>query len=296
MVSMTPAHTYPQHTKALLVLGLPLVGSHLAQMAIAATDTLMLGRYSVDALAAITLAGGVWFVIFIVGSGFAMGVMPMVTQASEQNDDARIRRVTRMGLWLSALFAILFYPLSYWSNAILQAIGQNPEVAQNAQDYLRIAGIGIIPALLVMCLKSYLAALERTQIVLWVTVVAALANVGLNYTLIFGNFGAPELGIKGAAIASLVLQLLSLAILPRQSSIGRPRDRSAIGIDHFHGPSGNVTGCNGAGGTRFWACGCPWTAARGQYGHGGFADLFGFDHCCVLSHPRTFDRVVLGCE
>jgi len=210
---MTSAQTYPEHTKALLLLGLPLVGSHLAQMAIAVTDTLMLGWYSVEALAAITLAGGIWFVIFIVGAGFSMAVMPMVAQASEQTDDIAIRRITRMGLWLSAGYGVVLYPLMYWSDALLQWMGQTPEVANSAQDYLRIAGFGIIPALLVMSLKSYLAALERTQIVLWVTVIAALANIVLNYMLVFGNWGAPELGIKGAAIASITLQILSLIIL-----------------------------------------------------------------------------------
>jgi len=210
---MTPANSYPQHIKAVLVLGLPLVGSHLAQMAITVTDTLMLGWYSVEALAAITLAGGIYFMIYIVGSGFSLAVMPLVAQAAEKGDEVAIRRVTRMGLWLSFGYGVLLYLPIFWSEALLLNMGQSPEVSKAAQTYLRIAGVGIIPALLVMVLKSYLAALERTQIVLWVTVAAAFGNVGLNYALIFGNLGAPELGIRGAAIASVVLQLFSLAVL-----------------------------------------------------------------------------------
>jgi len=68
----------------------------------------------------------------------------------------------------------------------------------------------LFPALLVMVMKSYLAALERTHIVLWITVVAAIVNGLCNYALIFGNWGAPELGVVGAAIASLVTQAVSL--------------------------------------------------------------------------------------
>jgi MATE family multidrug resistance protein len=61
-----------------------------------------------------------------------------------------------------------------------------------------------------MVLKSYLAALERTQVVLWITVLAAVTNALVNYALIFGNWGAPEMGVTGAAIASLATQIVSL--------------------------------------------------------------------------------------
>ncbi|WP_297340890.1 MATE family efflux transporter, partial [Pseudophaeobacter sp.] len=79
-----------------------------------------------------------------------------------------------------------------------------------ASAYLQLAGWGLFPALLVMVLKSYLAALERTQIVLWITILAAVVNGLVNYALIFGNWGAPELGIAGAAYASIATQSVSL--------------------------------------------------------------------------------------
>ena len=83
-------------------------------------------------------------------------------------------------------------------------------MAADAATYLRVAGWGLIPAIAVMVMKSYLAALERTQIVFWITVIAALLNALTNYALIFGNWGAPELGLMGAALASIVTQFVSL--------------------------------------------------------------------------------------
>ena len=204
---------YGQHAKAIMSLGLPLIGGHLAQFSIGLTDTVMMGWYSVEGLAAVTLASTFFFVLFIFGSGFAQAVMPLVASQYAENDDLQMRRTTRMGLWMSFVFAIAVMPMFYFSGGILLVLGQEPELAADAQAYLRIAGWGVIPALGVMVLKSYLAALERTQVVLWVTLIAMVVNGFANYALIFGNWGAPELGLRGSAIASLGAQILSLLVI-----------------------------------------------------------------------------------
>lgn len=206
----TSQMSYPAHTRAILSLGLPLIGGHLGQVAISVTDTVMLGWYGVDALAAQTIAGSYFFVLFLMGSGFAWAVMPMVASYHAEGDEVSLRRATRMGLWLSIGFAALAMPLMLWAEPILLALGQTELVARNGADYLAIAGWGIFPALLMMTFKSYLAALERTQIVFWFTALGALTNGLCNYALIFGNWGAPEMGIAGAALASVATQIVML--------------------------------------------------------------------------------------
>lgn len=205
-----PYMTYGAHIRAVLVLGLPLIGGHLAQFAIGLTDTIMLGWYGVESLAAVTLAGTLFYVLFLMGSGFAWAVMPMVAAFEAESDETNVRRATRMGIWLSMFFAALAMPLLWWSEPILLLLGQQASVAADAAEYLRVAGWGIFPALMMMVLKSYLAALSRTQVVLWMTVLAALANVVVNYALIFGNWGMPELGLTGAAIASVITQSIAM--------------------------------------------------------------------------------------
>lgn len=210
---MSQIHSPSAHARALLVLGVPLVGSHLAQMLLHVVDTVILGWYGVTELAAVVIGSSSFFVVFILGSGFAQAVMPMVAQALGRGDETEVRRATRMGLWLSLLFGVVSYPLFWWSGDIMLALGQRPEVAQLAQDFLRVAGLGILPALVVMTLKSHLAALERTQVVLWVTVAAVFINAGLCYPLVFGRWGMPELGVAGAGVASFVVQLFTMVAL-----------------------------------------------------------------------------------
>ncbi len=204
--------SYRPHVKGLLVLGLPLIGSHLAQIMIGVTDAVMLGWYDVAALAAITLAHSVWFVLFIVGSGFAYAVLPMVASALGAGDETQVRRVTRMGMWLSALYGAAMIPPLVWSEGLLLALGQTEQTAAMARDYLSITAFGMIPSLLVMVMKSYFAALERSQPVLWITVGTAVLNAGLNWVLIFGNLGFPELGLTGAACASLFSQVTAMLV------------------------------------------------------------------------------------
>ena len=205
--------TYSEHRRAIWMLGGPLIASQVAQFLIHMTDTIMLGWYDVTALAAVTLGSTMYFVTFIVGAGFAFAVTPMVAAAAEAYDEAQVRRVTRMGLWLSIAYGLLFTLPFMWSEQILLAIGQDAVVAAMAHDYLVIAAWQMVPALMAMTLKSYLAALEYTAIILWATLGTALMNVVVNYALIFGNFGAPEMGIQGAAIASLFVTFATVVIL-----------------------------------------------------------------------------------
>lgn len=205
--------TWWQHVKATVLLGVPLIGSHLAQMLTNTTDVVMVGWYGVEDLAAVVLATSIYFVVFIVGSGFSFAVTPMVAAAIGAGDETTVRRSVRMGLWLSMLYCVLVMLPLWFLETILVWVGQDPGVSATAQDYMRIAQWSMVPALLIMVLKSYLSALERAQVVLWATVSGAVINGLVNYALIFGNWGAPELGVQGAAIATLSTACLSFCVL-----------------------------------------------------------------------------------
>ncbi|MEM9426028.1 MAG: MATE family efflux transporter [Pseudomonadota bacterium] len=229
----TPRNRVGAQARALWALGLPLVGSHIAQMLIGVTDTVMMGWYDVAGLAALSVASAVFFIIFIFGSGFAWAVTPMVASALGQDDERQVRRVTRMGLWLSIGFGVALTPVFFFFEPIMLAIGQEVEVAALAGQYMPYLGLGLIPALLVQVLKSYLSALELTRAILLAVIGAAVMNAIANYALIFGNFGAPELGIVGAGIASLLSHAVSLFLLTAYALRKKPEHEL---LKNFHRP------------------------------------------------------------
>ena len=210
---MSAPLSLPAHAKALLILGLPLIGSHVAQLLLQVTNTVMLGWYGIEELAAGVLGVSTFFILFLMGSGMAHAVMPLAAASLARGDDTQVRRDTRMGMWLSIGYGIMILPVFFYAEPLLLALGQKPEIAALAQDFMRITGLGMIPALLIMTLKSFLAAQHRAQVALWVTVVSTVANGFLNWALIFGNWGAPELGLKGAAISTVVVQVLGLVLI-----------------------------------------------------------------------------------
>jgi MATE family multidrug resistance protein len=204
---------FSQHLKRTLALGLPLIGGQLAQVAVGLTDTVMMGWYGVEELAAVALGSSFFHMLLILGMGFGLAVMPMVASASANDDARQVRRVTRMGLWIAILFSVLALPVFWFSGAILLALGQEADLSALAQAYLRIAGLSIGPAVLITVLRSHLSALERPRVVLWAWLAGVALNIALNWVLIFGNLGAPALGVRGAAIASLGTHVLILLVL-----------------------------------------------------------------------------------
>lgn len=234
-----PLGGWSAHVRGLLGLAVPLIGSNVAGFAIHMTDTMLMGWYDVTALAGMVLASSFYFIVFITGSGFAAAVMPLVATAAQEGNVTEVRRVTRMGLWLTLIFTAVALPPLLASGSIFAAMGQSPEVADYAGRYLRIAGWMLAPALVIAVVRSFLSALERTTVLFCATIAIAVVNALLGYALIFGHWGAPEMGIEGAAwvallsntggaiglLAYAVLRLPQFALLQR---LWRP-DWSAMG-------------------------------------------------------------------
>ena len=201
---------FRQQLRLTLTFAMPLIGSNLAQSSKHLVDALMLGRYGVDELAAGVLGGTIFVITFVVGSGFAMAAIPLAAEARGAGLTWKVRRIIRMSFWISALYWLLLWAPLHFIEPFLLRLGQEPEIARLCGEYMTIVLWGIFPAITVMVLKSFFMALGKPRIILWATALGAFINVPANYMLIFGNWGAPELGIKGAAYATIAAHGITL--------------------------------------------------------------------------------------
>jgi len=220
-----PVKNFRQHLLASIKLGVPLVLMQVIFMLINVTDTVMLGWLGVKELAAGTLAFQLMFAVFIFGLGISSALMPLVSSAAGRDDHQAVRRSVRMGLWVLAITVMILMVPMLFGEHILVALGQDPELAALAQTYIVIAQWSLVPAFLLTGLRNFLASLEHTTAILVITILMALLNALLNYTLIFGNFGVPKFGMQGAAIATVIANLcgfISLALYVKYSAFCRP--------------------------------------------------------------------------
>ena len=220
-----------QELRRLTQLALPVVGTQVGMMMLTVIDNMMLGRLSVDALAASAL-GRVWVTgTFLVGLGLVLGIDPIVSQAHGARDGPRAGLALQQGLVI-AFAASLPIVLSWiYTEEVLLLMGQDGELARIAEHYA-LAQIPGLPAFLAfVALRHYLQGRGIVRPALWVALIANLVNVFANWLLIFGNWGAPALGVIGAGISTSITQIGMLAVFVAIVRWGRLHEGAWAGWD-----------------------------------------------------------------
>lgn len=202
-----------QEIVATLNLGWPLILGNLAQNLLTLADLILLGWIGPRALGAGALATNLYFATFIFGIGVTAAVAPLLAEelGRKRYSVRDIRRTVRQGLWVSASITVPIWVILWSGEAILLAIGQEPELARDAGAYLRALQWSVFPGLAFLVLRQFLAALERPGWALAIQLVALPVNVGLAWALMFGHAGLPELGMVGAGAATSVVSVLVFA-------------------------------------------------------------------------------------
>jgi len=196
-----------------LTLGLPIMAGMVSQMLMGLADTIMVGRVGVVPLAASAFVNAVAHVPLVFGLGLLSSIAVLTSQAygARRRDEAG--EIWRHGLIVSFAAGLLSTLSLFALHPFLGYLGQPPEVVAEAKPYLLLFGASMFPALVAHGCKQFSEALKHPWAPTFVLLGGVVLNVFLNWILIYGNWGAPALGLVGAGWATVVARTVMMLVL-----------------------------------------------------------------------------------
>jgi MATE family multidrug resistance protein len=185
-------------------LAVPVAVGELGWMAMGVVDVMMVGRLSAEAIGAVAVGRALAMVVTVFGIGLLLGMDTLVSQSFGAGDRDDCRHSLVNGVYLAALASV---PLCAILFAVIPALGWfgiDPSVRALAAPYTAAVAWSVLPVLLYTALRRYLQAINRVRAVMIALISANLINVASNWILIFGNLGAPEMGVSGAGWATVI--------------------------------------------------------------------------------------------
>lgn len=210
---MHETKSYQEKWALMLKIVFPILVTQVAMYLISFFDILMSSRYGSEDLAGVAVGSSLWVPIYTGLAGILLAITPIVAQliGAKKKDDVRL--IVQQGLYLSfALSLLVLFIIYLFLTPILHSMSLETRVNDIAKSYLQAMSIGLAPLFAYSVLRSYMDALGKTRVTMFVTLLSAPINIFFNYLLIFGNFGFPELGGAGAGYASAITYWLILII------------------------------------------------------------------------------------
>src|SRR5690606_14010860 len=204
---------FKKHFPKTLSLAYPVMLSQLGQVMVGVADSMMVGRLGAEPLAAASLANSIFFVVMMFGIGVSMAMTPLVAAADGEGKTRKIGRIFRHGFVINSFSGILLFVLVMLSAPGLFYLEQPIEVVKLAHPYLGIITFSLIPFMYFQTFKQFTEGLSQTKQAMAITVFCNLVNIFLNWVLIYGNFGAPALGLNGAGWATLFSRTLMAVMI-----------------------------------------------------------------------------------
>lgn len=195
--------------KTMLALALPVAMQNLIAAALSMVDTLMIGQLGENELAAVGLANQLTFLLHLFIFGIASGTAIFTAQYWGNRDITNVRRLLGLGLLSAAILAFLFNLISFFfPRALLSIFTSDPTVLRLGSDYLRIVGFSFFGMAFSFTLASVFRSIGQVKMPMLISACALAINTLLNYIFIFGQWGFPALGVRGAALATLAARML----------------------------------------------------------------------------------------
>ena len=177
-------------------------------------DNVMIGGYSQAALNGVALVNQIQFLLQMFATGVANGVAVIAAQYWGKRDIEPIRKVFAVGFWIGIIFSLILTLVTlFWPTQTLSLLTNETSAITEGAKYLRIICFSYCLFTVTTVLLGTLRSVETVRIGFYVSLLSLFINVGLNYGLIYGRFGLPELGIEGAAIATLVSRVVEFVVV-----------------------------------------------------------------------------------
>lgn len=200
--------------RTILAMALPLMGSTFIQSIVLITDSSFLSRYDTVAFDAAGNAGLIYVTLFMALVGISDGAQILMARRIGQGKENLLPRIFGTTLLTNLLFVLVLFGLIQWVIPdLILSYARHEDVALGQIDYIQIRGYGLFFALVSMVMNAYFMAMGKTAFVLISALITAFSNIGLDYIFIFGEFGIPELGLKGAALASTISDGIGMVFL-----------------------------------------------------------------------------------
>jgi len=224
------------------------MAAYVAEMAMVITDMIIVGRLGSNEVAAVGLAGDLFWIFLLIGMGLISIVGVLAAQSLGAGDHAGVVRAGEQGLWVATLTSLPVAACVWYMAPALEALQQDPAVIELVRGYSRALAWAVPPALWFVVLRNYVTALARSAVVGWIMAAAVALNALFNIVLVFGHFGLPALGVRGAGIGTSIVNWLMFAgfavyirlapflaryrpsIPPRRVDAGMLRDIFTLGL------------------------------------------------------------------
>lgn len=203
----------PGFYRKLLSLALPILFQNLIANSLGLVDTFMVGTMGQGPLAGVTLANIPVFVVQLMMFGIQSGSSVLISQYRGKGDFQAINRVMGIGMYIAGTIGLVFaLIMGFLPNQFMGLFGSDQAVVATAAQYARIVGWSYFFDSFVQVYNGVHRAMGNPNRGLIILGVSMVSNTFLNWVLIFGNLGAPQLGVRGAALATLLARVLACAI------------------------------------------------------------------------------------
>ena len=197
--------------KKIITVTLPILLSMLMEHIIGMTDTAFLGRVSEVALGASALGTVYFLAFFVLGTGFSFGAQILIGRRNGEKNFRKIGHICYAGGFFLLVFSVvLMFAIKYLSPRLLPSMINSPDICKATIEYLDWRTYGLIFAFMSAVFRAFYVGIAHTKILTYSSVAMVLSNILLNYGLIFGKYGMPQMGIAGAALASSIAEAISM--------------------------------------------------------------------------------------